>query len=474
MPPHAAAPLLSVLLPASVIIAVAAADAAPAYFVTNADSATDGRYDQLPSTHCNGKPVYQQAGNDFVLFQPASSAYWAIGGAALAQSCAMQGHVFCQPPSAADPPDACKGKWRLADGSGIHDAPSLTVSTCPHCGAHGRLSPSSADGCQCLCEDGFGGEFCELAPAFAVAGSKWIPHNGRYERSPSRECNGKPVYLLVGGEPTVALFQPEGSPGWVIGEGDTCTGMLHGWPAKSSADCSSSPDGAGCKGKWQEQGFVGCPGASWCPVPTLAVSSCPLQQQCCGLDCGTGAPIPNATSGSCSCACSDGYVGATCRLPPSYTVAGSRGGILDGAFARIQSVQSNGKPVYSFGDLLLMQEDGDTRWTIVAENEDGPKLVAELAPADGACAASPDCRGPRWKEVDAHGNALATSLVVKPSVNPAPPRHANAAVLEMPSALGSKSAAVGLVGLAGVGLAAAFKRFRAPSGAAEDLAAPMV
>ena len=57
MPPHAAAPLLSVLLPASVIIAVAAADAAPAYFVTNADSATDGRYDQLPSTHCNGRPV---------------------------------------------------------------------------------------------------------------------------------------------------------------------------------------------------------------------------------------------------------------------------------------------------------------------------------------------------------------------------------------------------------------------------------
>eukprot|EP01045_Picozoa_sp_COSAG04_P014502 COSAG04_NODE_1091_length_8331_cov_12.367954_1_plen_1314_part_00 len=385
-----------------------------------AESKYDGQYERL-SAECNGKPVYQLGGEGgYVLFQPTDRSDWWVGNSDHSTSCEASGFISSSGNGGDCPlsPDGagCEREWQ--ETTGCDDdwcgAPGLAVSTCPaanpccgvDCGAHGRVESA---GCACACSDGFVGDFCQLATAYVISNAT-LDSNGRYERLAGAECNGKPVYEL-GGEGGVVLFQPTDTSRWMVGSSDhstSCRSTGYDLHIKSSGNggvCPLSPDGAGCAGRWQEQTFD-CR-YSFCDAPGLAVSTCPADNPCCGIDCGAHGRLDGA---SCACACSDGFVGAFCQLASAYIVSNATRDGINGRYERLADAECNGKPVYQLGGegrpgyILFQPTDRSDWWVSTSDRSTtcrtGRSYV--ISTLYTFCPLSPDgggCAG-RWQEFD--------------------------------------------------------------------------
>ena len=84
--------------------------------------------------------------------------------------------------------------------------------------------------------------------AFVVSGA--AAGNGRYEQSPSDQCNGKPVYRQ--GD-SGALFQPTGAYHWMVGtsaNAASCGATGHLSSLGAGGDCGCDP--SKCVGSWRE------------------------------------------------------------------------------------------------------------------------------------------------------------------------------------------------------------------------------
>ena len=105
---------------------------APAYIVSNStQGSSNGRYERLADAECNGKPVYQLGGYNYVLFQPTDTSYWLMGPSGRAADCLDTVFIRSNGDGGVCPlsPDGggCVGRWQEYDGNAWQDAPSLTV-----------------------------------------------------------------------------------------------------------------------------------------------------------------------------------------------------------------------------------------------------------------------------------------------------------------------------------------------------------
>eukprot|EP01043_Picozoa_sp_COSAG02_P055964 COSAG02_NODE_6566_length_3494_cov_11.517983_3_plen_474_part_00 len=357
-----------------------------AYAISGSErSRFNGRYERMAAAECNGKPVYQLGrGAGYVLFQPNGTTYWMVGASDRAMDCDTRGYIWSNSngDSCAASPDGagCAGLWRENVDS-CDDTwcptPSLAVSTCPahnpccglpECGAYGLLIGDGTNRqCGCNCSDSYVGETCQFAPAYAISGSERSQFNGRYERMAAAECNGKPVYLQLGNG--YVLFQPNRRSYWKVGSSDRAMDCIDSgfiWSnSNGPGSCAASPDGAGCAGLWREN--VDSCDDTWCPTPSLAVSTCLAHNPCCGLECGAhGLLIGDGTNRQCGCNCSDSYVGETCQFAPAYAISGSERSQFNGRYERMAAAECNGKPVYlQLGNgYVLFQPNGTTYWVV--------------------------------------------------------------------------------------------------------------
>ena len=157
-------------------------------------------------------------------------------------------------------------------------APAATGCDNSPCGEHGACTAVGAAHI-CGCQAGYIGEQC--AAAFVVSRANSTDTNGLYDRAPTI-CNAKPVFQ---GRSGLRFFQLSGSLDWVvirwIYAGDDCTtGSYTSLYLRSNGnggDCPDSPDGAGCKGKWQECSKWGVDDmcSKWVNNPSLAVVASP-------------------------------------------------------------------------------------------------------------------------------------------------------------------------------------------------------
>ena len=348
------------------------------------------------------------------------------------------------PPPRGSPPAAA------IPGSMAHTGPMTQRSACPtdrpccatDCGAHSAPVGGNGEPCGCgRCTDGYGGEACTLAPAYVISGGTERKYSGRYERLTS-QCNGKPVYR----GPGYVLYQPENATDWVVDQaastpkdGEPAQGTACSQASRRAAitsatgggSCTLSPDGSGCAARWWE--FTG---SRWQSTPSLMVSTCSVDDPCCGISCDThGTMVGDGVSKRCGCHCTDGYSGNFCQLSPSYIVSGATDSTFNGRYDRITTaaagrhselvVECSGQPIYQRGGSdgpSLYQPLHGTFWMI------GPPartadcgltgFLKSSSGSGGMCAPTTSaednapCAGSTWQETRAGAFISAPSVAV--------------------------------------------------------------
>jgi hypothetical protein len=220
------------------------------------------------------------------------------------------------------------------------------------------------------------GDLCQLAPAYVVSGAARSRYDGQYLRLEA-ECNDKPVYEL-GGSDGYVLFQPTDTSKWMVRQGgydSSCDSSGFISSSGNGGSCEASPDGDGCADKWRENTHDCEAGDAWCNNPSFAVSTCPVDEPCCGIDCGEhGTLTGDGNTEQCGCSCSGDFVGDLCQLAPAYVVSGAARSRYDGQYYRLDlPAECNGKPVYELGGsggYVLFQPTGEDYWMVRIGGED--------------------------------------------------------------------------------------------------------
>jgi hypothetical protein len=178
---------------------------------------------------CNGKPVWQNAKTQHVLFQPRDSSGWVIGMADRMLDCSHLGYIRTPDDNTcAESPlhPSCTGRWMFAEPrvptrprAGQRDTDDLIGNITWLSVPDLLVTPMPGDS--------------PWPGAYTVMGGKLKQTSGRYLADPFVSCNGAPVYRkatidgpfplrqsatkATGSDHGFALFQPVGEEAWVVG-----------------------------------------------------------------------------------------------------------------------------------------------------------------------------------------------------------------------------------------------------------------
>jgi hypothetical protein len=148
----------------------------------------------------------------------------------------------------------CQARDHNIHSMGVHvcarDRDGLSY-TCPCEGSH-----------TCTCTYGWHGARCDVnctsgaCSAFAINGTRDASLSGLYTKT-AHTCNGLPTYQL-GGSDGYVLYSWGDDP-WVVSTSDDAANCVRAgdrglWSGYTR--CPDSPDGAGCVGRWMENGEV--------------------------------------------------------------------------------------------------------------------------------------------------------------------------------------------------------------------------
>jgi hypothetical protein len=274
------------------------------------------------------------------------------------------------------------------------------------CGEHGGWGVGS-----CNCADGFGGDRCWAASAYAVSGATDDRYNGRYERLPPRyDCTDLGPFGNTWGwrAPSYVRLEVEGRHGYeyvLFSTGSWAVGNRTKNPAGCAGEKESiflanwdpckTPDDSDCVGGWRQYRDHG--GSNDRVPVSLVVSACLAEDLCCGVNCGAHGTL-NSGSGisseSSCCHCADGYTGERCelqQLPPlpagmaeAYAISGAAFDV-NGVYERL-AAECNGKPVYQRGDLVLFRPTNNgTSWVVGPSDNRASCAVVDYTRLSAVC-----------------------------------------------------------------------------------------